>query len=361
MACYHPLKAFQTVPGAKLKFAKKGSALEELWNFHNENFNQQIFDRYGRTLKVACGQCLGCRMTYARNWAIRCLLESCLYPKESCWFVTLTYSDVFVPRSFACDVDTGEVLYETQTLVKRDFQLFMKRFRKNLHENYGVDNIRFFACGEYGSLSKRPHYHFILFGLPFSDKYFKKHRIQNSGHLMYDCKPICESWSREVVFEDSVTREKKKESVSIGISCVEELTFDSAAYVAGYMLKKVKGKESDLYYKSHGIIPEFSLMSRKPGIAGGYYDMYGDEIYKNDSLQRRFPGLDYTPKPPKYFDNLFKEHHPHELELIKTQRKNDAIADMAFKLKETGLTEEQYLAKEEERIKSSSYVGSKKC
>ena len=120
--------------------------------------------RYPRSALVPlpCGQCIGCRIDYSRQWANRCLLE--LKYHDSAWFCTFTYDDDHVPRTYYPDPETGEAI-PALTLQKRDFQLLMKRIRKKF-EN---DKIRFFMSGEYGSQTFRPHYHAILFGLHLDD------------------------------------------------------------------------------------------------------------------------------------------------------------------------------------------------
>ena len=105
-------------------------------------------------IQIPCGKCIGCRLEYSRQWANRCMLE--LQYHDSAYFVTLTYNEEHVPR-------TG--LHGEMSLRKRDFQLFMKRLRKK----YSDDRIRFYAAGEYGTTTQRPHYHAILFGLHLDD------------------------------------------------------------------------------------------------------------------------------------------------------------------------------------------------
>jgi hypothetical protein len=100
-------------------------------------------------IKVACGQCIGCRLERSRQWAIRCVHEASLHEHNS--FITLTYNDENLPADGSLDV--------------RHWQLFMKRLRKR----HG-SGIRYFHCGEYGSKHRRPHYHACLFGLDFPDK-----------------------------------------------------------------------------------------------------------------------------------------------------------------------------------------------
>lgn len=69
-----------------------------------------------------------------------------------------------------------------------------------------------------------------------------------------------------------------------GIISVGKVTWNSAAYVARYMLKKQKGAGADWYYQSKGQEPEFTRMSRKPGIGAEYYQANKESIYKNDEI-----------------------------------------------------------------------------
>lgn len=91
-------------------------------------------------LSLPCGKCVECLMSYSNEWALRCVLEASLY-RDNC-MLTLTYRDNPV------------------TLIKRDYQLFLKRLREALSPL----KIRYFGCGEYGARGQRPHFHIIIFG-----------------------------------------------------------------------------------------------------------------------------------------------------------------------------------------------------
>lgn len=134
------------------------------------------------------------------------MLESLVHERAS--FVTLTYADENLP--------------EGGTVIPRHLQLFMKRVRK--HAGRG---IRFFGVGEYGDLTQRPHYHLALFGLGRSE-----------------ADVIGRSWN-------------------LGFSYVGDLTLDSAQYIAGYVTKKMTGKDDARLEGRH---PEFARMSLRPGI-----------------------------------------------------------------------------------------------
>lgn len=112
---------------------------------------------------VPCGQCLHCRSNARRKKTTRMLLESLTH--EDALFVTLTYSDEFLPRDLYDSV-TGELIasHPTGCLDKRAVQLFLKRLRKK----FPPKSIRYFVAGEYGEKRGRPHYHFVIWGIPYS-------------------------------------------------------------------------------------------------------------------------------------------------------------------------------------------------
>lgn len=164
------------------------------------------------TYQHACGACIACRVRRRYEWAARIQLEAALWPANL--FVTLTYDDEHVPLTPEC----------VQTLRKEDVPEFMRAMR------YRADRrLRFYACGEYGSQTLRPHYHLVLFGLGLEAIPW-----------------IEQSWKN-------------------GFCSVAELTPTRAAYVARYTTKKMTSQDSF----SDGRAPEFGLMSRRPGVGHG--------------------------------------------------------------------------------------------
>lgn len=121
---------------------------------------------------VPCGKCLACLKRRQDDWCFR--LEQEYKNSINCYFITLTYAETNVPT-----------FGSTRVLRKRDFQLFLKRLRKRI----SPCRIRYFACGEYGSVTKRPHYHAIIFNFPSSFDVFQC--IEASWMLGYTLvKPI---------------------------------------------------------------------------------------------------------------------------------------------------------------------------
>lgn len=199
-------------------------------------------------------------------------------------YLTLTYDDEHVPWS----KETGE-----QTLRKSDLQDFMKRLRYYLHPL----KVRFFACGEYGDETHRPHYHIILFGYDFSDKYFYK--FSKDGFPYYISPTLTSIWGK-------------------GHCSVAAVSFESCAYVARYVTKKLTGEAGEKAYE--GIQPEFINMSRRPGIGKDWYDQYKNDIYPYDEAILQGNNGTRVLRVPRYYDKQLEKECPELLEVIKSKR-----------------------------------------
>lgn len=319
MPCYNPIIAFaRTPPGERKREIVFATEADKERNMIDRNGHI-----YGEKLSIPCGQCLGCRLEYSRQWAIRCALEAKQWPEN--YFVTLTYDPEHVPiREHAqFDPDTGEVMEHNAVMTLRptDLQKFIKRLRTNFMREYGHTGIRFFACGEYGSQNDRPHYHLILFNCPFED--LKLDHVQD-GFAYFRSAMLEKTWP-------------------YGMSIVTEFTYQTAAYVARYMLKKHKGRDRD-YYDRKGIEPEFTRCSRRPGLGREYYETHKGEMYDWDNLFLSIgDGKVLQTTPPKYFDRLMAEDDPDTLDANKERRKGLAERTMRTRLESTSLGLENYL------------------
>ncbi|AXB22566.1 replication initiation protein [Alces alces faeces associated microvirus MP10 5560] len=303
MACYHPLVAYEHTflktenNKAVIKFQKPEQ--------------DEIYCGYWKTVELPCGTCDGCKLEHAKNWAIRCMLEAKLYKHN--YFITLTYAEENVPTIAYTDIsDKDNYQYcEELTLCKRDFQLFMKRLRKFYKKKYKWDNIRFFACGEYGDRTGRPHYHAIIFNLPIND--LKPYFINELHQQIYQSETISNIWG-------------------LGLVTIGEVTYESAGYVARYTLKK-RTKQETIDKQGE---KEFTLMSRKPGIAQKYYTDNVEKIYKNDEIIIS-TSLDYVlkSKPPRYFDKLYDIDNEEDLYNKKQERRKKAQEKRDYQQKHT--------------------------
>lgn len=341
MSCTRPLKAFYRInPGTKKKdiiFSNSSSKL----GVSKDGI------LYPNPIDIPCGQCAGCRLDYARNWSVRCMLESLQY--EHNYFVTLTYDDEHLSKEnivsyVPCNLDTGEVittsdgdiiLSHSATLVKAHLTQFMKSLREYFQRVYNHTGIRFFACGEYGSKTMRPHFHLILFNCPIPDLELYKTNFQGDTYWFSDILQH-KIWKR-------------------GIVVVAKCNYNTCSYVARYMLKKQKGKGAEIYHSLH-IEPPFSRASRMPGIARNYYDSNSVKIYKYDSLYIvDGNGKSKKVRPPHYFDRLYDIDNPDELNAIKEKRKNIAVRSFQKKLTTTDMSEQDYLAILDERTEGNAF------
>lgn len=275
MPCYHPLTAYKS--RHVLPSGKRAVTFSLRDGFRDLE------------VKIPCGQCIGCRLERSRQWAVRCMHEASLY-EDNC-FVTLTYNDASLP-AFG-------------SLQKVDLQNFMKRLRKR----FDGTTIRFFSCGEYGDQFNRPHYHSLLFGVDFRDKT----ALATRGGF-----PVWRSPTLEKLW-------------TFGYSEIGSVTFESAAYVARYITKKVTGNELlkkaryEVVDVATGEVarrsPEFALMSRggrggKGGIGKPWLEKYGCEVFPADSVVMRGRLM----KPPRYYDGLYEYVSPEEMEAVKRKR-----------------------------------------
>lgn len=269
MPCYHPLQGWRA---KRLNESGKRPVV-----FHRREGYSDM------EVKLPCGQCIGCRLERSRQWAVRCMHEAQMHASNC--FITLTYSDSNLPPN--------------GSLVLRDFQLFMK----DLRYRYG-SGIRFFHCGEYGERLGRPHYHACLFNFDFPDKYLWK---THNDSRYYRSHILDELWPH-------------------GFAMLGDVTFESAAYVARYITKKVTGKGAVDHYctidRSTGEIiserkPEYVTMSRRPGIGKLWFDKFTSDVYPSDFIIVNGAKV----KPPKYYDSQFEVIDPDLLSVVKSQRK----------------------------------------
>ena len=202
-------------------------------------------------------------------------------------FITLTYDDAHLPLD--------------KSVHKEELQKFFKRLRKEIKQP-----IRYFACGEYGEKKNRPHYHAIIFGYDYPDKTLLT--IKN-GNALYTSPTLAKTWKK-------------------GFHTIGHVTFESAAYVARYVMKKHKHdkREPETAVDMHNAItdretgeiyeiePEFCLMSRgskKSGTRGIGYTWL--EKFTSDTNKDYITINGMVMSLPKYYDALLEEKDPEEM------------------------------------------------
>lgn len=228
MACYHPIRAWRTRSG-------------------EVRLNKEMIDSF--PLALPCGNCLGCRTTRAKEWALRCHLELQQHPTAA--FVTLTYNDESLPP----------------TLDKTHLQKWVKRLRKKMGPRRP---IRHFCSGEYGETNYRPHYHGIIYGLNPREQ-----------------RAVEETWG-------------------LGYTQTLPISPQRISYVAGYTSKKIgwKLEPRERVDPETGEVftwqPPFVQMSRRPGI--------GAHAKQHTNSWRHFAILNGTRLPvPKFLHSAWEE------------------------------------------------------
>lgn len=323
MSCYHPLVGIDT--GCLTENGKKKLKIVGLDKFKDlESVNQ------ANGILIPCGHCIGCRLDYSRKWADRMMLE--LETQKKAIFLTLTYRNEDAHWTYF-DNDFQPVF---ATLDKRDCQLFMKRFRKEFNDV----RIRFFLAGEYGENTLRPHYHAIIYGIGLSDivdcKLFSRN---NLGQRFYSSQKLAKIWSH-------------------GHVLLSDVSWQTCAYVARYVTKKLSGQQK-ISYAERNVIPEFSLMSRKPGIGADYLDLHPDCL-DYDFINLLTPdGGKKIPIPKFYLDKLSLSD-PEKYDKIKSSRKKFVSDRLLLELGKSDLGLAEYLEMKEEKRKDKIKVLSRK-
>lgn len=239
---------------------------------------------------VQCNKCIRCKLKRALDWSIRIMHEASLY-SDNC-FITLTYDDLNLP--------------DGRSLLKSDFQKFMKRLRKHAVKMRGR-SLRYYACGEYGDRFGRPHYHAILLDFDFKDKVFL--RYSAGGERIFSSKCLESLWSVK--------------SVKIGICEIGSVTSQSAGYVARYCTKKITGDLAVEHYRYVDAVgrdcwrvPEFSLQSQS--IGKPWLERFHSDVYTSDFVLVGGAKL----RPPRAYDKIFEVLYPEDFSRIKRLRRD---------------------------------------
>lgn len=254
-------------------------------------------------LQLPCNKCPSCKLKKAREWALRCWHESQMHETSS--NITLTYADEHLPKN--------------RNLDHRDFQLFMKRLRKNFcryetddqGERVCINPISFFMCGEYGGKTHRPHFHVIIFGYYPPDPVY--HRTSDAGHRYYKSETLDKYWKK-------------------GFTDLTNVSYKNAGYIARYTLKKQLPDEAtqDRYiYTENGEQKtrkfEYIRMSTNPAIGRSWFLKYAEQTIRNDHVLD--PNGNKIPVPRYYLDILRDEICPDSHEWLAKLRLEKAQAN----------------------------------
>lgn len=234
---------------------------------------QEASATHPEIITIPCGVCLNCKINKAKEWTIRLMNEKLEHEKSM--FLTLTIEDKFIPSN--------------GSLVKSDFVNFMKRYREFIYP----ERIRFYHVGEYGDGKERPHHHAIIFGHSFDDL---AHHYQLNNIVHYTSETLSKLWK-------------------LGLCEVGDVTTASCAYVARYCQKKLYGSLCADRYQ--GRLPEYSTMSRRPGIGAKFVKKFSGDIYPHNFIVEN--GIKF--KVPKFYDEILKVDNPELFDKVKLSRK----------------------------------------
>ncbi len=294
MTCYHPINCiYPALPNSEDKrpllfSVPEGCFLDKnLPLIRKCNSDGEI---YGYNIKVPCGKCIGCRLDYSRHWAIRSMHEARMH-KENC-FVTLTFNDEHMP--------------DNRSLNKSYITSWLKRFRIK----YG-EGIRYMLCGEYGSKTERPHYHILFYGFNFPDRYVWSER---RGNLYYRSPGLEDLW------RDAYSSE------SNGFSVIGDVSFESSAYVARYVTKKVFGEKARKHYGVRE--KEFLTMSRMPGLGNEFFHKYWSDMFNLGYVVCDNRGNKFKAPIPRYYEALLSSHSPDVFFRYKLDKRNKMINNL---------------------------------
>ena len=228
---------------------------------------------------VPCGWCKNCLMQRKSEWAMRMQHELLYWTNAA--FVTLTYDDDHLPMS--------EINKLWPTLKKEHIQKYIKRIRKEIYPK----KIKYYMCGEYGPQTQRPHYHGILYGLDF----------------LNDIDIITNNWKMSDWNEDRI-----RESI-------KPVVYDSCAYVAEYVIKKINDR-NDEEYAPMGREKPFRIQSN--GIGKRFALEEKDRIVSNKLTSRGVPKT-----VPRYY---LKVHGMKACDIISENDRLNREADANYKI-----------------------------
>ena len=312
MPCFFPKQVFFTLRTDGKKEVRFSNQNARLW-------------REGKPLvgenrgTLPCGWCVGCRMDKSQSLAVRASHELIMSPR-SC-FLTLTYADKFLPKDGSVRKEVAKkFMHDLRQRCARGFEYVDLKGKTQFYQQ--SEGIRFLSCGEYGDNFERPHYHFLIFNFDFLDRRFFK---RSRGGRIYVSETLSRLWP-------------------YGHHGIGMVTFESAAYVARYVHKKIVGDLAEEHYQGRN--PEFVEYSRMPGLGRPYLEQYINDIYPRDHVivQR-----DRKVKVPQYYDRVIKVLYPDLWKQV-----SDARLERRNELSDDAFSYSQLLKKREKLVRKMS-------
>lgn len=351
MSCYHPMVLIKTLNMTDPEQRKIAEILRMRHKGEGHSTSTFLIPRdlaLGEGLKlrdenailVPCGHCIGCRLDYARQWAERCIHEADKH--ENNYFLTLTYDDDHLPKNKK----------DLPAFFGDEISDFMKVLRQYWKRKFNYDGIRFFGCAEYGEHAGQrlinPHLHILLFNCPIPDLQ-ERHPVKVDGVLKW-IKQFSDT-GEQLLFSPAIHQVwQKKGSAQIG-----QVTFESASYVARYIMKKQYGLDAKVY-RDLDMAPPYIRMSRRPGIGADWYKENLSEIYQYDKVVVHRGNMSFFQNPGRYCDNLLKDLDPQRFYELKEKRHRGFYDSVDCKVYETVDVASNLLKAEEEKKRSAKLL-----
>lgn len=354
--CTEPLYAIRLKTEYDLKFKRFGkrTPIQILKSVRDIGKNTDVLqyprDKYD-LLMISCGQCMQCRLLRVKQRSVMCICESLEHEQNS--FITLTfgYPQTYSYYRHQCGLShymaSKKAHFLEWSLEVEEFQKFMKRLRfwyynyqlsqyllslgrsdlvydksgnvrKHIRipfferpfllKDFKPKKIRCMHCGEYGDKRHRPHHHAILFGFQFPDL---KECYEN-GKKYYTSDILSDLWK-------------------FGIHRIGDCTYNSCAYVARYVTKKMNGSNQEEYY--NGRKPEYVTYSTKPVLGANYFIKNYKEIVNTQEISV-VADKKYSCRMPKSYDNILKKLNKDIFNNMKEKRVLDSVTDLERLLKQ---------------------------
>lgn len=355
--CSEPLYAIRLKTEFDKKFQRFGirTPIKVLCNVRDigKETSKLNYDRvHYDLLMISCGQCLQCRLLKVKQRSVMCMCEMLDHEDNS--FITLTfgypqlYSYYRHQKKLSHYLATKKCHFHEWSLEVEFFQKFMKRLRtwhknyemcnhlinigrsdlvpssypyvthlylkcsvdekKELFKDFKYNKIRCMHVGEYGSKHSRPHHHAILHGFQFPDL----QPIYEKGQTYYTSEILSKLWP-------------------FGIHRIGECTYQSCAYVARYVTKKMNGNNKDEFYE--GRKPEYVTYSSRPVLGANYFKENYKEFINTGKISV-ITDKKYECNIPKSYDNIIKSIDVNAYNEMKEKRINDCKNDFEKLLKQ---------------------------
>lgn len=289
-------------------------------NYRDENgldiYQSPMYKAYSANLDwqpvtLPCGnKCRHCRLKNSQEKGIRCMHEASFHKDNV--FLTLTYDDAHLPMANAYSLlDTKKTI---TSYSKTDPVTFVKDLRAWLSYHRPNTKILTFGCAEYGEKFGRPHFHLIIFGWKPEDLQFLRMSKNDWSPKKW---PVYKS-------------ELLKKLWPHGFHEIGTVTYESACYVARYVMKKFSGDQALLHYQpiphTVPLLPERPIcVSNKTGIGLSHIKKYTQEILNNDCVWIKKNGEPRKLPVPRYYNAKLLEWFPDQYRVIQQKRIANAL------------------------------------